>query len=339
MAHGPSAPYPAGAGTTTARDRRFSTPHQGTPASAPPAANEPISSDSYLSSSPSPRTTSLLSDHTTDLRSTTPHMNRLPISLSWSFSVHSVPGSAALSTPTPWRSPSSSLPRAHDMDQHHQQQQQQQQHHDRGRSTRPTTLQRVATGFRRLTRSSDVPAVSEEDDWSVFGEAMAHEGVQPQPHPQSQLPPPPPSPPGVVPTSHVLVSTPVSDAHIEDFIPSVEGLARVREGEQDEEEEGRSSFDTGLLASSRSRVRVPIPTWIHRIPSRRLWCHMRIPTSRVIKVSAEVKAKGNHHHGGSACRTCLRCPLYTAIFSSAALRISWGPCSRIIHRSLASSQS
>jgi hypothetical protein len=256
MAHGPSAP-PAGAaaGSTTARGRRFSTPHQATLASAPAAANEPISSDSYLSSSPSLRTTSLLSDHTTDLRSTTtttttPHMNRLS-SPSHERSVHSVLGSAALSTPTPRRSPSSSLPRAHDMDHHHHQQQQ----HDRGRTARPTTLQRVATGFRRLTRSVDVPAVSEEEDWSVFGEAMAHEIVQPQPHPQ--LPAPPPSPPGVVPTSHVLVSTPISDAHIDDFIPSVEGGARevreVRVGEQDEEEEeGRSSSDTGLLASSRS---------------------------------------------------------------------------------------
>jgi hypothetical protein len=116
-------------------------------------------------------------------------------------------------------------------------------------------LQRVATGFRRLTHTSDVPALSVEEDWSVFGEAMAHEVVQPQP----QLPPPPPSSPGVVHTSHVLVSTPVSDAHIEDFIPSVEGVPEggggareVREGEQDEEEGRRSSLDTGLLASSSS---------------------------------------------------------------------------------------
>ena len=174
------------------------------------------------------------------------NMNRLP-SPSRDHSIHSVPGSAAaLSTSTPRRSPSSSIPRAHDMDHHHQYQ----HHHHHGRS-RPTTLQRVATGYRRLTRSSDVPAVSEDDDWSVFGEAMAHEGVQPQPQPQShpQLSPPPPSPPA----SHVLVSTPVSDAHIEDFIPSVEGVLEggARE-EMSEEEEGRSSLDTGLLASSSS---------------------------------------------------------------------------------------
>jgi hypothetical protein len=223
------------------RARRFSAPHQGT------AASEPISSES-ISSSPS-RRTSLLSD-TADHR-TTPHMNRLP-SPPHAHSIHSVPESAALSTPR--RSPSSSIPRAHDMDHHLQHQ----HHHHHGQGpSRPTTLQRVATGFRRLARTSDVPAVSEED-WSVFGEAMAHEGVQPQSQPQPQLPQPPPSPPGVVPTSDVFVSTPVSDAHLEDFIPSVtgvvlEGGARdVREGEQDEE--GRSSLDTGLLASSHSHV-------------------------------------------------------------------------------------
>jgi hypothetical protein len=237
--HGPSTRYPAG--STTTRGRRSSTPRQ----AAPPSANEPVSSESYLSSSPSLRTTSLLSD-TPDLRTTTtsPHMNRLP-SPSHEHSVRSVPGSAAISTHTPRRSPSSSIPRSHDMDHRHQQQQ---YHHGQSRS-RPTTLQRVATGFRRLTRSSDVPVVSEED-WSVFGEAMAHEGVHAQTQAQSQLPPPPPSPPGVVHASHVLVSTPISDAHIEDFIPSVEGGAReVREGEQDEEE-GRSSLGTGLLGSS-----------------------------------------------------------------------------------------
>ena len=93
---------------------------------------------------------------------------------------------------------------------------------------------------------------------------MAHEGVQPQPQSQSrsESQKPPPSPPGVVPTSHVLVSTPVSDAHLEDFIPSVEGVpeeggaSEVREGERDEQEEReqerRSSLDTGLLASSSS---------------------------------------------------------------------------------------
>jgi hypothetical protein len=135
------------------------------------------------------------------------------------------------------------------MDHHHHHEHQ--LHHGQGLS-RPTTLQRVASEFRRLARTSDVPAVSEEEDWSVFGEAMAHEGVQPQPQP--------PSPLGVVPTSDVFVSTPVSDAHLEDLIPSVEGVVldggargEVREGEQDEEE-GRSGLDTGLLASSHSHV-------------------------------------------------------------------------------------
>ena len=67
---------------------------------------------------------------------------------------------------------------------------------------------------------------------------MAHEGVQPQPQPSA---------------SRVFASSPVSDDHIEDFIPSVEGVAREGERDDDEEEEGRSSLGTGLLASLRSR--------------------------------------------------------------------------------------
>jgi hypothetical protein len=124
-----------------------------------------------------------------------------------------------------------------------------QHYHGHGPS-RPTTLQRVATGFRRLTSTSIIPAVSEED-WSVFGEAMAHyEGVQPQPQPQLS------ASPGAVPTSHVLAPSPASDGHLEDFFPSVEGGAgEVRAGEQDDEE-GRSSLDTGLLASSHSHSHV-----------------------------------------------------------------------------------
>jgi hypothetical protein len=75
---------------------------------------------------------------------------------------------------------------------------------------------------------------------------MAHEGLPAQSQQQ------PSAPPAVVPTSRVLASSPVSDRHLEDFVPSVEGSAReVSEGEQDEEE-GRSSLDTGLLASSHS---------------------------------------------------------------------------------------
>lgn len=219
--------------------------HQVTTATAATAAaNEPTSSDSISISPSSP--SRLFQDEpsetvTADRRTTSPHMaNRLP-SPSNAHSLHSVPESAALSTPR--RSPSSSIPRAHDMDynhhhrhHHHHQQQHHQRHHSLGQGSRPSTFQRVATGFRRLTRSSDVP-----EDWSVFGEAMAHEGVQPQPQPQPSVPP------GVVPTSQVLASSPVSDGHLEDFIPSVEG------GAQDDGE-GRSSLDTGLLASSsRSR--------------------------------------------------------------------------------------
>ena len=212
----------------------------GTPFSSPYPANEPILSE-YISSSPSRRTSPLLSD-----MAAIPHISRFP-SPSHPRSVRSVSGSAALSTPR--LSPSSSVPRAHDMDHHH--------HHSQGRE-RSTTLQRVATGFRRLTRTSDVPAFS-EDDWSVFGEAMAHEVVQPQPQP-----PPPPLP---VPTllsapvddeacyaSIRQTQSPVSDANLEDFIPSVEERRARRElGDGEQDEEGSSSLDTGLLAS-RSHV-------------------------------------------------------------------------------------
>ena len=214
----------------------------GTPFSSPYPANEHFLSESISSSSPSRRTSPLLSD-TADLRAI-PHINRLPSP----SHQRSVPGSAALSTPG--RSPSSSVPRAHDMDHHH--------HHSQGRE-RSTTLQRVATGFRRLTRTSDVPTFS-EDDWSVFGEAMAHEVVQPQPQPQ----PPPPLPPPTLLSAPLddeacyasiqQTQSPVSDAHLEDFIPSVEGgraRREVSEGEQDVE--GSLSLDTGLLAS-RSHV-------------------------------------------------------------------------------------
>ena len=214
-------------------------PHQGT---APPPANDPTPSES-IPSSPSSSThrTSLHLSDTADLRTTTPQLNP--------SHAHSVTPSAALSSPR--RSPSSSTPRAHDMDhhQHHQHHQHHHHHHHGQGLSRPTTLQRVATGIRRLTRTSDVRAVPEED-WSVFGEAMAHEGVQPQS--QSQ----PSAPPGVVPTSHVFATSPVSDDHIEDFIPSVEGGAREARGGEQDDEEGRSSLDTGLLASSHSRSHV-----------------------------------------------------------------------------------
>ena len=232
----------------------LSTPHQpttqplATPAGAN-ATNEPTSSES-VSSSPS-----RLSSDAADVRTTTPHMNmnRRLSSSTYTHSLHSVPESAAALS-SPRRSPSLSLPRAHDMDHHYHHPH---QPHHQGRSRSTTTLQRVATGFRRLTHTSGVPAVSEED-WSVFGEAMAHEGVQPQPQPQPQ--PSAPSPTDIVPTlqqQEVLASSPVSDDHLEDFIPFAEGggAREVREGERDgddDDEEGRSSLGTGLLASSHS---------------------------------------------------------------------------------------
>ena len=228
--------------TITARATRFPIPHQGTTPAA--NANEPISSES-VSSSPEPVTvptigTSLFSD-TSDLRTTTtPHMNRIPSP----SHEHSGPGTAALSTPR--RSTSLSIPRVQDMDHHHHHHHQHQHQHGQGRS-RPTTLQRVATRFRSLTRSSDVPVASEED-WTVFGEAMAHE-VQPQP------PLPPPSPPPVVPVDEACrtssiqrTQSPASDGHLEDFAPSVEER-ELEVSEEEQDEEGSSSLDTGLLGS------------------------------------------------------------------------------------------
>jgi hypothetical protein len=137
--------------------------------------------------------------------------------------------------------------------------------------SRPSALQRVATGFRRLTHSSQQEEAEEEEDWTVFGEVMAHEGAQPLPLPPPSPSPSPPSPSpssraqgsdgglgdGVVPAVHVLVPTPVgetaayassirqaqspaSDALIEDqFSLEPEGSYH----------DGSSSSDTGLHAS------------------------------------------------------------------------------------------
>jgi hypothetical protein len=202
--------YPASSATARARD--FPTPPQGTTSAATVAASDPISSES----SPSRGASSLIPDMA-DLHSA--HNRRLSPS---SHGVAVPEGSAAL---FPHRSSSSSSPRARDLDHHHSY-----HHHHQGRSrgdgsvvvSRPSTLQRVASEFRRLARTSDVPPSVSEDDWSVFGEAMAHEGVQPQP-------PPHPSP-GVA--SRTLVTTPFGRdgmrIHSQDAIthigPSFRGL-------------------------------------------------------------------------------------------------------------------
>ncbi|KAH9170931.1 hypothetical protein EDB89DRAFT_2071384 [Lactarius sanguifluus] len=48
-------------------------------------------------------------------------------------------------------------------------------HHPHRRTSRPSTLHRVASGIRRLTSSPDPT----DDDWTVFGEAMAHDSAPP----------------------------------------------------------------------------------------------------------------------------------------------------------------
>ena len=217
MAHGDR--YPA---SPPGRGRGLPTQPQGTTNSTPTAAaHEPLSSES---SSPERRAT-LLSD-AADLRNS--HYHRL----SASSRGHAAPGSAAL---PPRRSSSSSSPRARDPDYPHPRHHHHHHHHHRGRlrgdevvgvSRQLTALQRVASEIRRLTRSSDdAPAVSEED-WSVFGEVMVHEGVGDA---------------GLT-TSARRTLSPASDAHLEDYIPPVE---------EEEEEVGRgnergSSLETGL---------------------------------------------------------------------------------------------
>ena len=255
--------YPAS--SATAGGPGFSTtPPQGTNTlAATVVANDPISSEP--SSSPSRGASTLLPDMA-DLRDT--HNRRL------SAASHglAVPGASAAAAAGgalfPRRSSSSSSPRARNRDIYHAHSHyhtyQSHHHHHVGRArgegsagaSRPSTLQRVASEIRRLTRTPDASQAASEDDWSVFGEAMAHE----------VHPPTPPAPPGIVlPGSHTPVSTsageagyasaqwtqsPVSDAHIEDFFPPLE------EGEEEGEErveqqsfDRRSSLDTGFLAS------------------------------------------------------------------------------------------
>ena len=243
--------YPAS--LATAPGRGFPTPPQGTTFAATVAASDPISSES---SSPSRRASSLtgLIPDMADPHSA--HNRRLSAS---SHGVAVPEGSAAL---FPRRSSLSSSPRARDLDHHHHHHHHHTyHHHHQGRSrgdgsvpvSRPSTLQRVASEIRRLARTPDVPPSVSEDDWSVFGEAMAHEGVQPQP----------PSPGVAGPAPHTLVTTPLdetgyasprwtqspkSDAHLEDYFPPVEE-GEEEDGQDRRDFDGRSSLDTGLRAS------------------------------------------------------------------------------------------
>jgi hypothetical protein len=213
MAHGDR--YPA---SPQARGRGLPTQPQGTTPTV--AAHEPLSSESS-----SPERRHPLHSDAADLRNS--HYHRLSVSSRG----HAAPGSAAL---PPRRSSSSSSPRARDPDYPHSRHHH--THHHRGRlrgdetvgvSRQLTALQRVASEIRRLTRTSDdAPAVSEED-WSVFGEAMVHEGVGEAGHT----------------TTARRTLSPASDAHLEDYIPPVE---EEGEGEGGQDNERGSSLETGL---------------------------------------------------------------------------------------------
>jgi hypothetical protein len=214
--------YPA---STPGRARGLTTPPQGTTFSTPTvAAHEPLSSES----SSLERRAPLLSD-AADLRNS--HYHRL----SASSRGHAAPGSAAL---PPRRSSSSSSPRARDLDHTHPHHPHYHtHHHHRGRSRgdeivgvsrQLTALQRVASEIRRLTRTSVHPPAVSEEDWSVFGEAMVHEGVGDAGYTTS--------------TRRTL--SPASDAHLEDYIPPVE--EEEEEGEEGQENERGSSLETGL---------------------------------------------------------------------------------------------
>lgn len=146
---------------------------------------------------------------------------------------------------------------------------------------RPSALQRVASSIRRLTHTSPAPGSGAEDDenWSVFGEVMAHEGAQPPPlsplpsssrSPSSSRPRRSDAGDGLVPNLQVRASTPVggelgytssirqtqsptSDAHFEDYFP-----LEVEEGDEEglggnNYHEGVSNSDAGLHPS---RMRV-----------------------------------------------------------------------------------
>ena len=263
MAH--DARYPAS--SATARGPGFSTmptQGQGTTFAATAVAIDPISSEP--SSSPSRGASSLLPDMA-DLRDS--HNRRLSAA-SHGLAVPGASAAGASGALFPRRSSSSSSPRARNPDlhhahshHHHTYHSQHHHHHHVGRArgegsagaSRPSTLQRVASEIRRLTRTPDTAQAALEDDWSVFGEAMAHEV-------HSATPPPPPG--IVLPDSHTPVSTsageagnspaqwtqsPVSDAHIEDFFPTVEEGDEGDERVERQSFDRRSSLDTGLLAS------------------------------------------------------------------------------------------
>ena len=101
--------------------------------------------------------------------------------------------------------------------------------HPQRRVSRASTLHRVASGIRRLTFPQDTTL----DDWTVFGEAMAHEVAQPAP--------PPAAAPIFMSTSETgnWTDEPVSDV-----------LHHEAEEEEEEEEEGLGSEEVNIDAAS-----------------------------------------------------------------------------------------
>ncbi|KAH9023559.1 hypothetical protein EDB83DRAFT_2429280 [Lactarius deliciosus] len=106
-------------------------------------------------------------------------------------------------------------------------------HHSHRRTSRPSTLHRVASSIRRLTSSPDPT----DDDWTVFGEAMTHDSAPPL----SSSPLPARAPlslslpiPGAVETGYSgrWTHSPVSDLHHDEHFPPPAEVA------EEEEEEG-----------------------------------------------------------------------------------------------------
>jgi len=158
---------------------------------------------------------------------------------------------------------------------------------------RPSALQRVASSIRRLTTHTSHPsgsrAAAEEggEDWSVFGELMAHEGAalslsQSAPlsplsssrSPSSSRARRSDAGEGVVPNMQVLLSAPVgepgytssirrtqsptSDYHFEDYFPlEAEEVGDEERAAEGNYHDGVSSSDAGLR---RSRMRVDSDT-------------------------------------------------------------------------------
>ncbi|KAH8993429.1 Fusaric acid resistance protein-like-domain-containing protein [Lactarius akahatsu] len=118
-------------------------------------------------------------------------------------------------------------------------------HHSHRRTSRPSTLHRVASSIRRLT-SSPSPT---DDDWTVFGEAMVHDSAPPLSSSPAHAPLSLslPIPGGETGYSSRWTHSPVSDLHHDEHFPPP---AEVAEEDEEEEWEGRRSDDGGCSSST-----------------------------------------------------------------------------------------